>query len=112
MSILRKASQNGIEYTSDDVLNEYTDEIQRDLVVSILRYPSTLIRAYETNKPNLIADYVYELAKQFNSYYTNTKILDDDNKILMQSRINLCCKLAYTIKNALSLLGINTVERM
>ena len=63
-------------------------------------------------KPNLIADYLFDLAKTYNNFYNSKSILKEENKDVMQARILLSIKAADILKQGLSLLSIQTVERM
>ena len=70
-----------------------------------------VIKASETFKPNVIADYLFELAKKFNSFYNSCPILNQDDETLF-SRGLLAKVAGDTIKDGLDLLGIKTLERM
>ena len=70
-----------------------------------------VIKAADTFKPNIIADYLFELAKKFNSFYNNCPILNQDDETLV-SRALLAKIAGDTIKDGLSLLGIETLDRM
>lgn len=94
------------------VLVESSTEAERDLVSTILKLPTAVIKAYETKKPNVIADYVYDLAKKFNSFYNNEKILTASSEELRNSRILLSEKVGEALKKSLALLGIKTVDKM
>ncbi|VWL85043.1 arginine--tRNA ligase [Oceanivirga miroungae] len=112
-SLKRKAKEMGIELNENiDVLTKNSIASERELVATMLKYPSAVIKAYETNKPNVIADYIYDLAKQFNSYYNNEKILANEDKEQILNKLALCDKVGEVLKKGLSLLGINTVDKM
>lgn len=112
MSILRKAKDLGIDYNNTEMLVENSNELERSLVVSLHKLPFTTIKAFETNRPNLIADYLFDLTKEFNSFYNSNQVIDMDNLELTKARLEICEKVALVIKKGLSLLGIGTVERM
>lgn len=77
----------------------------------LVRYPDTVRRALEDYSPHHIAGYLYELAAEFNSWYAVTKIADADNPDML-ANISLAKAVAQTLKNGLSILGIQTVDRM
>lgn len=112
-SILRKIKEENIEIDEniDVILNESTD-VEKELASYILKFPTAVLKACESNRPNIIADYIYELAKRFNSFYNSHKILTDENTKLISSRVKLSKKVAYTLNKGLNLLGIKTVEKM
>ncbi len=109
-SILRKAieQEKGIDETKDI---KFTQEIERELSIQLIQFPEIVIKAAKTYKPNLIADYLYELSKIFNSFYNSCSILNQNNDILC-SRLLIASRTADTLKNGLHLLGIETLERM
>ena len=112
MSILRKARELGINYDDTEMLVENSNELERSLIVSLHKLPFTIIKAFETNRSNLIADYLFDLTKEFNSFYNSNQVIDMDNLELTKARLEICEKVALVIKKGLSLLGIGTVERM
>ena len=77
-----------------------------------MRFPQVVVKSYESYRPNVIADYLFELAKLFNNFYNSKPILKEENAETMQARILLALKTAEILKQGLSLLGIQTVDRM
>ena len=69
-------------------------------------------KAAASLSPALVANYVYELVKGYNSFYQNNPILNQDNETAKQFRLQLSELAGRTIKKGLSLLGIGTVNRM
>ena len=69
-------------------------------------------KAAASLSPALVANYVYELVKGYNSFYQNNPILNQDNETAKQFRLQLSDLTGRTIKKGLSLLGIGTVNRM
>lgn len=109
-SILRKAAAEGKEI-------DYSKEIkvenkqERALADHIATFPMVVLKAAESFKPNIIADYLFELSKKFNSFYNSCPILNQEDDILYSR--GLIAKVAgETIKEGLSLLGIKTLDRM
>lgn len=109
-SILRKAKDMGkvIDYSKDIIISTPQE---RALATQILEFPETVIKSAETMKPNIIADYLFELSKKFNTFYNACPILSEADDILY-SRALLAKITAITIKEGLNLLGIETMERM
>ncbi len=113
MSIFRKLKENGINHDTDyNMISEDLSGIERELATAILKFPYWIIKSYESYKPNLIADYLFETAKIFNSFYASESILKEENKEKFNTRLMLAEKTAFVIKEGLSLLGIKVVERM
>lgn len=109
-SILRKAKEEGrnIDENAAIILKE---QQERALAMQLLNFPTAILRASEANKPNIIADYLFETAKKFNTFYNALPIVKEEENIF-NSRIILAEKTSIIIKDGLNLLGIKTVERM
>jgi arginyl-tRNA synthetase len=96
-------------------INSYTiaidHEIERRLAVKLLRFPAAVRGAAENYRPNILADYLYELAQVYSSFYQNVPFLKAEEGV-RESRIRLCRATARTLKQGLELLGIETRERI
>ena len=112
MSIFRKLKEENIEVKNNDVILDDMNGIERELAVELLRFPQAVVKAYENYRPNIIADYLFDTAKLFNNFYNSSSILKEEDKKVMDARILLARKTAFVLKEGLSLLGINTVNRM
>ena len=117
MSIFRKMDEenlgNGNIYSFEyDELNDGFNENERELAVKLLKFPNSVLKAYELCKPNLIADYLFETAKIFNSFYAVESILREEDKKKFNTRLLLAEKTATILKEGLSLLGIKVIEKM
>jgi arginyl-tRNA synthetase len=77
-----------------------------------LEFPNVVINAANTYKPNLVADYLFETAKKFNTFYNALPILRSESEEVLKSRLVLADRTAKVIKEGLDLLGIKTVDRM
>ena len=111
-SIFRKLKEENITVKNENIILDDMLEIERELGTELLRFPQAIIKAYETQRPNVIADYLFDTAKLFNNFYNSKSILKEEDKAVMDARILLAEKTANIIKEGLSLLGINTVNRM
>lgn len=109
-SIFRKAGQTGITIQKDSQILLET-EAEKQLAMSVIKFPETVEKAAAAYKPNLVADHIFELAQKFSSFYNATPILKGESQ-LIQSRLKLSDIIAETIKTGLDLLGIEVVERM
>lgn len=111
MSIFRKLHEENTEYNDNsDIILE--SDVEKDLALMLLNFPNTVVKAGETYRPNLIADYLFETAKTFSTFYNLRHIANEENSELKNSRIVLALKTAYILKTGLELLGIKTVDRM
>ena len=85
---------------------------EKELIKQLQLFPEVIQNAADTHSPALIANYTYDLVKEFNSFYQNVSILGADDLNEKIVRVQLSKKVALTIKNAFGLLGINVPERM
>ena len=112
MSIFRKLKEENINVENKNIILDDMAEIERELAVELLRFPQAVVKSYESYRPNIIADYLFDTAKLFNNFYNSSSILKEENKKVMDARILLAEKTAFILKEGLSLLGIKTVNRM
>ncbi|MGL5052995.1 MAG: DALR anticodon-binding domain-containing protein, partial [Cetobacterium sp.] len=84
---------------------------ERTLAHHLTQFPGVVLKAAETCRPNLLADYLFELSKKFNSFYNACQILNQEDKVLY-SRLLLAERTSSVLKEGLNLLGIGTLERM
>ena len=110
-SILRKAVEMGIELTDVDTSVELSGK-EQDLVKSIAKLPEVVAEAGRMYSPALLANYAYELAKEFNQFYHDFTILKEENVAVRNVRLQLAKQSGQAIKNALALLGMEMPERM
>ena len=106
-SLLSKA-----EYKEQTVSEYAMNDSEKELVMNLSNFKEVVSKAAETLSPALVANYVYDLVKSYNSFYQNNPILNQDNENTKQFRLELSSLTGKTIKKGLSLLGIGTVDRM
>jgi arginyl-tRNA synthetase len=110
-SILKKTGFDASTLNSAVNL-ELTDK-DTAVIKSLQQFPNMIQTAADKYSPALIANYVYELVKEFNSFYQNVpKIVEESNADLKQFRLLLCYKTAAVVKSASTLLGIEVPEQM
>lgn len=107
-SIIRKADFDYSKPLTDISLHEK----EKELIKQLELFPEVIQNAADMHSPALIANYTYDLVKEFNSFYQNVSILGADNIDEKIFRVQLSKKVALTIKNGFKLLGINMPERM
>lgn len=107
-SIFKKAGD--VKWNVDYSL--LTTDAEKSLLLLLAGFPWIVLKSAEEFKPNGIARFALNLAKEFSSYYHQSKILDDENEDLMATRLSLLHALQQTLKNALTILGIETPESM
>ncbi|MDD7133218.1 MAG: arginine--tRNA ligase [Bacteroidales bacterium] len=110
-SILRKAQAQGIAWTSVSENVELNPKEVR--IIKILNnFPNKIAEAGEAHSPAIVANYAYELAKEFNQYYHDTPILREENKAVLAFRLQLIELIARVLTKAMDILGIKLPERM
>ena len=107
-SILRKAEQNND--TPSTVLIEDNDE--RVLALKLASFENVITRAANDKEPSIIADYAYNLAQIFSSFYNTCPIMGASSDALKASRLRLAKLTRDTLEQALYLLGIDAPEKM
>ena len=108
-SILRKAT---VPYGPADALDARPSAKEIRLVKLLGLYPGKVAEAGAALSPAVIANYAYELAKEFNQYYHDTPILKEPDEAVLKYRLALIDTLARTLRSAMGLLGIDLPERM
>ncbi|WP_299574850.1 arginine--tRNA ligase, partial [uncultured Leptotrichia sp.] len=86
MSIFRKLKEENINVENKDIILENMNGVERELAVELLRFPQTVVKSYESYRPNIIADYLFDIAKLFNNFYNSSSILKEENKKVMDAR--------------------------
>ena len=109
-SILRKAT---FDYSQEVSISGMSLHIkEKELIKQLELYPDTIQQAAKNYSPALIANYTYDLVKEFNSFYQNVSILGETDESKKIVRVQLANKVADVIKSAFSLLGIQVPNRM
>ena len=111
-SVLRKAAEMGI--TLPNKLNEdlQISDTEGVLIQALASYPDIVAQAGKEFSPALIANYIYDLVKQFNSFYHDFSILKEGNEDVRAFRLLLSKSVAKVVKSGMGLLGIEVPERM
>ena len=109
-SVLRKAADEG--FTTGEFITVAPGEREIALIQRLADYPSTVAEAGNSLSPALIANYVYELAKEYNQFYHDCSILKESNESNRSLRLALSETTARTIASAMGLLGIRVPDRM
>ncbi|MDR1814077.1 MAG: arginine--tRNA ligase [Tannerella sp.] len=114
-SVLRKAEdeQPGwfskpVKFSADTPLNDK----EMAVIQTLTEYPAVVKEAADTYSPALIANYVYDLVREYNQFYHDYSILHEENDAVKQLRLLMSASTAKVIRNGMSLLGIEAPERM
>jgi arginyl-tRNA synthetase len=111
-SILRKAIETHISYEREFAADIPLHPAEKTLLIVLSDYPIIQNEASEEFSPSIIANYCYELAKEYNRFYTELSVLNEPDFTRRDFRIALSAMTAKTIKAGMSLLGIQVPDRM
>jgi arginyl-tRNA synthetase len=110
-SILRKATEAGID-SRLQFEGLATDQKEIELVKKLSNFPDVVSESANNHSPAVIANYCYDLAKEFNQFYHDFSVLKEEDEQKRAFRINLAASTAKVIHNGMLLLGIECPERM
>jgi arginyl-tRNA synthetase len=111
-SILRKVDFDIVTPSYPEISGEVLHSKEKELLKQIELYPEVIQNAADNYSPALIANYTYDLVKEYNSFYQAVSILGEENVSKKIFRVQLSKKVGETIKSAFKLLGIEMPERM
>jgi len=111
-SLLRKAEAKGIKLTDAVHTKTEISEKELQLIKFVYSYPEILKEAAADHSPAQVANYVYELAKEFNQFYHDHPVLSETDQNIIMFRLFISNQVSKVIKSGMSLLGINVPERM
>ena len=108
-SLLNKAKEKNINFNKFNIINSKTE---KELLITLLNMPTVIDRAYDTKSLNEIAEYIYKLTSIYNKFYSENKILTEENIDLRESWLTLSKVVYDTNVLLLNTLGINCPEKM
>jgi arginyl-tRNA synthetase len=111
-SVLRKAADMGLSLPFKAQTDLALNEKELSLIRQLTSFPSIVAEAGETYNPALIANYIYDLSKEFNQFYHDYSILHEAHREVRELRLILSTLTGRIIKNGMNLLGIEVPERM
>ncbi|MCM1333071.1 MAG: arginine--tRNA ligase [Bacteroides sp.] len=109
-SVLRKAEATGYDMTAYEMVSP--NEKETSLIQHLADFPQVVAEAGRTYSPALIANYVYELVKEYNQFYHDYSILNEPDAAVRSLRLALSKNVASVVKKGMRLLGIEVPERM
>lgn len=107
-SVLEMGKELGI----DESASKLESEKEKAILKQLEAFPSLVINASKELSPNMITNYVHNLAELIHAWYNDAKIIDRDNKEVSKSRLALCKASKQVIKNALWLVGVSAPSHM
>ncbi len=110
-SVIRKALENGITFGEEIPVTDLQPK-EKMLLVNIYNWPSVLEQAAINRSPAMIANYIYDLAKDFNQFYQECSIMKEEDVKRREFRLQLADMTARLLRNASGLLGISMPNKM
>ena len=111
-SVLRKAAEQGINFEDTMPKPDAVSEKEAYLIQQMTLFPEIVRQAGNEYSPSVIANYIYDLGKEYNQFYHDFSILKEENESLRSFRLLLSKNIAKIIKLGMNLLGIKVPERM
>jgi len=111
-SVLRKATEKGIEPAIDFAPSLQTSDKEKELIKTMSLFPATVKEAADAYSPAVVANYVYNLVKEYNQFYHDHSILNEEDENIRKFRLVLSSNVAKIVKLGMSLMGISVPERM
>ena len=112
-SLMEKAKESGVSYKPLDAEETYSfDDVERSLLKTIYSWPTVLTEAGLELNPALIANYCYDLARDFNQFYHNLSVLSAETAQQVNVRLSLTEFTGHVLRSAMGLLGITLPDRM
>lgn len=110
-SVLRKAAEQGVVIENELKINNLHPK-EKEIVVMMYGWPMVLSQASENRSPAMIANFIFDLAKEFNQFYQECSILKEEDANRRMFRLQICAMVSALLRNASGLLGIGMPERM
>ncbi len=114
-ALLRKANENNFNVLNESITVNIPEVIlpkEKELIIRLYNFNTALKQAADEYSPAIIANYVYDLAKEYSQYYHDTPIFKEESKDLILFRLQLSKTIGDAIKSSMKLLGIEVPERM
>ena len=110
-SVLRKAEEQGIKLESEVKVTDLQPK-EKEIIVMMYGWPMVLNQAAENRSPAMVANFIFDLAKEFNQFYQECSILKEPDADRRMFRLQVCDMVAALLRNASELLGIGMPNRM
>ena len=111
-SIIARGQVDIQSLRDSDAKIELNAATERNLALQLLRFHESLEDVLVDYRPNMLANYLYQLAKAYAQFFDECPVLKAENEDVKNSRLLLCDVVGRTMKQGLNLLGIQTVDRM
>lgn len=112
-SIIRRAEKEGLNFGEVNIPGNYEiSDLEKEVIFQISLFEDRVLEAAKAFDPALVANYVFDLAKDYNRFYADSPIFNEEQEEVKRFRLALSMIVAQTIKKAMGLLGIQVPEKM
>ena len=111
-SVLRKAAETGIKISDAMDNSIQPTEKEESLIQLLAEFAAVVKQAGDEYSPAIIANYIYELVKEYNQFYHDHSILKEENGAIRNFRLILSLNISRTVQKGMQLLGIEVPDRM
>lgn len=101
-----------VEKVNKESIKPLEDPLEYNVARMLIKFQEYLVMAAEEYKPNLLSNYLYDLAQAFNSFYNTVPVIQAENEEVKEARLILCQAVSNIMKEGLKILGIKVPERM
>lgn len=109
-SLIRRAESEGVNASLEDSTVDLS--LEQSTIALLTEFPKKVQEAGKLYSPAVVANFVFDLCKEFNRYYAEVPLFKEENKASLPARIAFCEAVAKVIKTSMSLLGINVPDKM
>lgn len=109
-SIIKKSGKSLTEIAQADIEDVFSDDLTWQIIVNISNFERIVTRAWREYEPSIVAKYALNLARSFNTYYSKSKILVDDQQLI--NRLKLVQSVIYILTESLRILGVTAPVEM
>jgi arginyl-tRNA synthetase len=111
--MLRKAKERNLSWSAQSANTlKHLEPAERDVIVRLSQYPTRLQEAAREYSPSVVANYVYELAKEYNQFYQAIPVLNESDPAKLEFRLAFSQAVADVLKSGMAVLGIRVPDRM
>jgi arginyl-tRNA synthetase len=110
--VFRKAAEQGVEVPAEAPVTVKINDKEKNILRLLHEFPAVVQDSGKMYNPSLIANYIYDLVKEFNQFYHEYSILKEDDPEKKALRLVLSGVVSGVVKNGMELLGIEMPERM
>lgn len=111
-NIFFKAEERGISFKSETDFDVLKESAEQNLIKTLLRFPEVVLKAGRAYEPQVLVEYLREVATAFHAFYHDCPILKLEDQEILQARLKIADVARIVLKNGLTILGVSAPEKM